>query len=137
MAWLTLLVSLGLLLGSSGSLWAAEPEAFRVRSAVADRPGELSAVVVIPPGQTPPATDFELLLDDRRIAAQKVQDHQLSVMFLVDVSGSMKGAPLADIKDALPRFLRAARSQDQYALTFFADRDWPGAPQRERVRKAR
>jgi Mg-chelatase subunit ChlD len=136
MAWLTVLVSLGLLLGSSGSLRAAEPEAFRVRSARVDRPGELSAVVVIPPGGTPPAQDFGLLLDDRRVAAQKVQDHQLSVMLLVDVSGSMKGAPLADIKDALARFLKAARPQDQYALTFFADRDWPGAPSRDKIDEA-
>jgi SAM-dependent methyltransferase len=136
MAWLTVLVSLGLLLGSSPSLRAAEPEAFRVRSAGVDRPGELSAVVVIPPGGTPPAADFALLLDDRRIAAQKVQDHQLSVMLLVDVSGSMKGAPLADIKDALARVLKKARPQDQYALTFFADRDWPGAPSRDKIEQA-
>lgn len=136
MAWLTVLVSLTFLLGSSDSLRAAEPESFRVRSAVAEPPGQLSAVVVIPPGATPPATDFELLLDDRRVTAQKVQDHQLSVMFLVDVSGSMKGAPLADIKDALSRFLKAARAQDQYALTFFADRDWPGAPSRDKIEEA-
>jgi Mg-chelatase subunit ChlD len=136
MAWFTLLVSLGLLLGSWGSSRAAEPEAFRVRSAAVDRPGELSAVVTIPPGATPPSTDFALLIDDRRIAAQKVQDHQLSVMFLVDVSGSMKGAPLADIKDALARFLKKARPQDQYALTFFADRDWPGAPSRDKIDQA-
>ena len=59
MAWLTVLVSLTFLLGSSDSLRAAEPESFRVRSAVAEPPGQLSAVVVIPPGATPPATDFE------------------------------------------------------------------------------
>ena len=44
-------------------------------------------------------------------------------MFLVDVSGSMKGPPLNDAKNALVSFLAKTRPQDQFALTSFADED--------------
>ena len=134
MARLTLLLSLGLLLVSSGPLRAASADSFSVRSAVVGRDGELSTVVVLPSGPTPPATDFELLIDTQRVtAARAVQDHQLSVMFLVDVSGSMKGAPLTDVKNALTTFLTTTRPTDQFALTFFADNDWVQSPSRDTI----
>ena len=137
MAWFTLLLALGLLLASSSSAPAAQPEPFDVRSAVVDRNGELSAVVVVPPGPTPPSTDFELLIDTRPVtAARAVQEHQLNAMFLVDVSGSMKGKPLADVKAALSEFLKTTRPQDQFALTLFADTDRVISPSRDGINAA-
>ena len=84
----------------------------------------MSAVVELPPGSTPKSTDFQLLINDRVAAtARETQDQRLNLMFLVDVSGSMKGPPLNDAKNALVSFLAKARPQDQFALTSFADED--------------
>jgi Mg-chelatase subunit ChlD len=103
---------------------SAEREQFRIRSAFVGAAGEVSAVVELPPGSTPKSTDFKLLINDRVAAtARETQDQRLNLMFLVDVSGSMKGPPLNDAKNALPSFLSKARPQDQFALTSFADED--------------
>jgi Mg-chelatase subunit ChlD len=126
MTWLTFLVALGLLLFASTPLVTAQSEPFRIRSSSVDTAGELTAVVEVPPGSTVNASDFNLLIDNRQVAtAREAHDQELHVMFLVDVSGSMKGAPLNDVKATLPRFLAAARPQDRFALTFFADVDRP------------
>lgn len=124
MTWLTFLVAVGLALVPSVSMVAAQTEALRIRSSFVNSPGELTAVVEFPSGATPKSTDFHLLLDDRQVAsARETQDQRLNLMFLVDVSGSMRGAPLNDIKSALPKFLKTTRPQDQLALTLFADED--------------
>jgi hypothetical protein len=124
MTWLTFLVVVGLALMPSVSMVAAQTEALRIRSFFVNSPGELTAVVEFPPGATPKSTDFRLLFDDRQVAsARETPDQRLNLMFLVDVSGSMRGAPLNDIKSALPKFLKTTRPQDQFALTLFADED--------------
>ena len=124
MTWLIFLVAVGLALMPSVSMVAAQTEALRIRSSFVNSPGELTAVVEFPPGATPKSTDFRLLIDDRQVAsARETQDQRLNLMFLVDVSGSMRGAPLNDIKSALPKFLKTTRPQDQFALTLFADED--------------
>jgi Mg-chelatase subunit ChlD len=121
---LTFLVKISLLLVATVSMVAAQTEPFRIRSVFVNPSGELSAIVDFPPGTTPKSTDFHLLIDDRRVAtARETQDQRLALMFLVDVSGSMKGPPLNDVKSALPAFLSKTRPQDQFALTFFADED--------------
>ncbi len=125
MAWFRFLATVSLLLVSSGSVSAAQDESFRLKSVFVDPAGDLSAVVQFPPGATPKSTALELWIDDKRAAtAQEAQDQRLNMMFLVDVSGSMKGAPLNDTKNALASFLRM-HPQEQFALTSFADKDTP------------
>jgi Ca-activated chloride channel family protein len=94
-----------------------------------DRAGEVSVVVELPPGVTPEASNFRLLLDGKTVtAAREVKIFQdsnlgLALLFCVDVSGTMKGDPLADTKKALLSFLATARPQDRIALISFADED--------------
>ena len=122
MAWFTFLVAVALLFGPSVSRVAAQSESLRVRTFVSS-PGEVATVVEFPPGPTPKSTDFALLIDGQRVPARETRDQHLRVMFLVDVSGSMHGAPLNDIKAALREFVNTARPQDEFALTFFGDQD--------------
>ena len=112
MAWLTVLVSLGLLLGLFRFVaGGGSPRHSASGPPASSAPGVKGfAVVVIPSGgKRRPPRRFPLLLFSHRVIApgHKVQDHQLSVMFLVDVSGSMKRVPLADMENALARFLKA------------------------------
>jgi Mg-chelatase subunit ChlD len=124
MMWFRFLAAISLLFVPSASSMSAEHEQFRIRSAFVGTAGEVSAVVELSPGSTPKSTDFQLLINDRVAAtARETQDQRLNLMFLVDVSGSMKGPPLNDAKNALPSFLSKARPQDQFALTSFADED--------------
>lgn len=124
MTWFRFLAAISLLFVPSASSMSAGREQFRIRSAFVGAAGEVSAVVELPPASTPKSTDFQLLIDDRVAAtARETQDQRLNLMFLVDVSGSMKGPPLNDAKNALPSFLSKARPQDQFALTSFADED--------------
>ena len=124
MTWFRFLAAISLLFVPSASSMPAEREQFRIRSAFVGAAGEVSAVVELPPGSTAKSTDFQLLINDRVAAtARETQDQRLNLMFLVDVSGSMKGPPLNDAKNALPSFLSKARPQDQFALTSFADED--------------
>jgi len=124
MTWFRFLAAISLLFVPSASSMSAEREQFRVRSAFVGTAGEVSAVVELPHGSTPKSTDFQLLINDRVAAtARETQDQRLNLMFLVDVSGSMKGPPLNDAKNALSSFLSKARPQDQFALTSFADED--------------
>ena len=62
----------------------------------------------------------------------------LDVVLLVDTSGSMKGAPLADAKAAAARFVGAMGAEDRIALVSFpapshelGQRIWRPAPFRE------
>lgn len=124
MTWFRFLAAITLLFIPSASSMSAEREQFRIRSALVGAAGEVSAVVELPPGSTPKSTDFQLLINDRVAAiARETEDQRLNLMFLVDISGSMKGPPLNDAKNALPSFLSKARPQDQFALTSFADED--------------
>jgi Mg-chelatase subunit ChlD len=124
MTWFRFVAAISLLFVPFASSMSAEREQFRIRSAFVGAAGEVSAVVELPPGSTPKSTDFKLLINDRVAAtARETQDQRLNLMFLVDVSGSMKGPPLNDAKNALPSFLSKARPQDQFALTSFADED--------------
>jgi Mg-chelatase subunit ChlD len=108
------------------SAFAAE-EPFRIRSVSTAQPGEVSVVVELPSKLTPKADDFDLIIDDKRIVAREVRGLVLNIMFLVDVSGSMKGSkkdsPLEDAKKALLSFLGKKRQQLQFELTSFADQD--------------
>jgi Mg-chelatase subunit ChlD len=108
------------------SVFAAE-EPFRIRSVSTAQPGEVSVVVELPSKLTPKADDFDLIIDDKRIVAREVRGLVLNIMFLVDVSGSMKGSkkdsPLEDAKKALLSFLGKKRQQLQFELTSFADQD--------------
>ncbi|HMH54012.1 MAG TPA: VWA domain-containing protein [Candidatus Acidoferrum sp.] len=126
MTWLTFLVAVGFLFVPSVSMAAAQPETLRLRSSFVNSAGELTAVVQFPPGAVPKSSDFGLLIDDKPVAtAKETQDQRLNLLFLVDVSGSMNGAPMNDIKSALPAFLKNTRRQDQFALTFFGDKERP------------
>jgi len=124
MTWFRLLAIVGLLFVPPASLMSAQNEPFRIRSAFVGPAGEVSAVVELPEGSTPKSTDFQLLIDDKVAAtARETQDQRLSLMFLVDVSGSMRGSPLNDAKNALTSFLSKTRPEDRFALTTFADED--------------
>jgi Mg-chelatase subunit ChlD len=132
MNWFKLLALLSLLFLSSESLISAEHEQFRIRSFSTGANGEISAIVELPEDSSPNAEDFQLVIDDKPIAsARDTRGLVLNTMFLVDVSGSMKGSkkdsPLEDAKNALSSFLSKTkfRSQDQFALTSFADHDTP------------
>jgi von Willebrand factor type A domain/TIR domain len=124
MTWFRFVAAISLLFVPFASSMSAEREQFRIRSAFVGAAGEVSAVVELPPGSTPKSTDFKLLINDRVAAtARETQDQRLNLMFLVDVSGSMKGQRLNDAKNALVSLLAKARPQDQFSLTSFADED--------------
>jgi Mg-chelatase subunit ChlD len=95
-----------------------------------DQASEVSAIVELPGEPFPKPPDLRLLIDDEVVTnARETRGLDLNVMFLVDVSGSMKGAkrdsPLNDAKKALSSFLTTTREQDRFALTSFADSDKP------------
>jgi Mg-chelatase subunit ChlD len=106
----------------------AEP--FRLGPIYTDQPGEVSVVVEFeaPPGPLP-SSYFRLVEDGKPIAtAREIKSFKdsgqgLALIICVDVSGSMKGAPLADTQEALLSFLGKVRSQDHIALVSFADED--------------
>jgi Mg-chelatase subunit ChlD len=94
-----------------------------------DKTEELSAVVEVPPGAVPQASDFHLLMDRKSVAiANSVKTfgesgNGMALVVCVDVSGSMKGGPLRDTKEALLSFIgkAASRPEDRIALISFAD----------------
>jgi hypothetical protein len=86
----------------SAALAAQEP--FRVRSVFTAQPGDVSVVVELPPGLTPQAADFALVIDNDTVTAREVRGQDIAVMLLVDISGSIKRGPLNDIKKALLSF---------------------------------
>src|SRR5262245_31323752 len=84
----------------------APAQPLRIRSLSTTPPGQVSAVVELPQGLTPKATDFDLKIDNNPVATvREIRGPVLNIMFLVDVSGSMKGRPLDDTKKALLSFL--------------------------------
>ena len=113
----------------SAALAAQEP--FRVRSVFTAQPGDVSVVVELPPGLTPQAAEFALVIDNDTVTAREVRGQDIAVMLLVDISGSIKRGPLNDIKKALLSFSDKIRPQDQFALTTFADDDKVVSPFKE------
>ena len=103
--------------------------ALQVGPVYMDKPGELSAVVELPPGAIPQASEFNLLMDRKHVATANAvktfgeSGKGLALVLCVDVSGSMKGGPLRDIKEALLSFIGKAanRPEDRIALIAFAD----------------
>ncbi len=66
--------------------------------------------------------DLRLLADGREqhIDFLYAEEGPASVLFVLDISGSMK-KPVADVKEALRRVLRAASVDDEFALIEFSD----------------
>lgn len=58
----------------------------------------------------------------RRVEAFTNPELGLAVVLVLDISGSMRGQPLADLKIAAARLLDALGPQDQVAVIAFADR---------------
>lgn len=125
--WAKFLAVISLLLVFPDQLVFAEQ--ILVGPVYSDQPGEVSVVVELPPGVTPEASDFRLLADGKIVAtARQIMPFRLSgqglaLVLCVDVSGTMKGDPLADTKRALLSFLGRARPEDHIALVSFADED--------------
>ncbi len=92
-----------------------------------DDSNQLAIVVELTPGLTPEAADFHLLVGEEVISAgqELVPFRQLgqglALMICVDVSGTMKGSPLKDTKEALLSLIAQARPVDQIFLVTFAD----------------
>jgi hypothetical protein len=125
--WAKFLAVISLLLVFPDQLVLAEQ--ILVGPVYSDQPGEVSVVVELPPGVTPEASDFRLLVDGKIVAtARQIKPFRLSgqglaLVLCVDVSGTMKGDPLAETKQALLSFLGRARPEDHIALVSFADED--------------
>lgn len=126
-----LLAVVALLLVSHASPLFAKtfPDAFRAGPVYLEQPGRLAAVVELPPGSVPGPADFHLVIDGRKVAdASEVKAFEesgkgLALAVCVDVSGSMRGGPLREAKEALLSLLAVAakRPQDRFALVSFAD----------------
>lgn len=115
---------------------AGPPEAFRVGPVYTEKPGELAVVVELPPGAAPKESDFSLFIDRKPVAVGRgIKSFEesgkgLSLLLCVDVSGSMKGGPLDETREALLSFLGAAeeRPQDRFSLISFADEAYVESP---------
>ena len=130
MTWFRFLAAISLLFVPSTSSISAEGEQFRIRSVFVVPVGEVSAVVELPGEPSPTSSDFQLLIDDKPVAsARETRGLILNIMFLIDVSGSMKGSkndsPLEDAKKALLKVLGNKRPQDRFELTSFGDKYTP------------
>src|SRR6266545_6638719 len=122
MTWFMLVATI--LLVTPAPIMAAQNDSFSIRSAFVGPEGDVSAVVRLPPHSSPKSTDFHLLIDGKPAAtARDTQDQRLNLTFLVDVSGSMKGRPLNDAKNALTSFIANVRPEDKFSLISFADVD--------------
>ncbi len=106
--------------------WAfTAQQELHVRSAHPNPRGELLVVVELPSGSNPKASDFHLLIDKKIVPAKEIHGQDLATLLLVDISGSMKGAPLNDAKAALSSLVKKAenRPKDRFQLVSFADED--------------
>ncbi|MGH9958360.1 MAG: VWA domain-containing protein, partial [Pyrinomonadaceae bacterium] len=102
----------------------------RVGPVYKDAPGEASVVVELPYGVTQPAAgNFHLLLDGKREFAFEAGEvksfldsgQELAILLCIDVSGSMAGAPLRDIKQALLTFLHDRTTLRVAVMAFAGD----------------
>lgn len=68
------------------------------------------------------AADLRLFTDgkEQKIDFVSLEDGPASIVFVLDVSGSMK-KPVADAREAIGRILRAATPDDEFALIEFSD----------------
>ena len=114
------------------SLWA-EPFDFQAGPIYTNLPqiedsGKVAVVVELPPLVSLKASAFRLLVDKKEVATGdtlkpfKQWGKGLALMVCVDVSGTMKGDPLNDTRDALQSFIGKARPEDKLALITFADK---------------
>ena len=103
----------------------AAEQRFHVRAAYTNNRGEIVVVVELPPGMTPKASDFSLLIENSRVTAKEIHGQDLDFTLLVDVSGSMKGRPLNDVKAALFSLVDQAQAKpkDQFELVAFGDKE--------------
>lgn len=122
-------VGMAFLCASSAAQTPLEP-GLRVGPLYEDAPGNVSVVVELPYGVTQPAAgNFHLLLDGKRdLAFQAGQvksfldsGQDLAVLVCIDVSGSMAGAPLKDIKQALLAFLHDRKTVRVAVMVFASD----------------
>ncbi|MGH8489120.1 MAG: FHA domain-containing protein [Gammaproteobacteria bacterium] len=122
-------IGLAFLCSSSVAQTPIEP-GVRVGPLYEDAPGNVSVVVELPYGVTQPAPgNFHLLLDGKRdLAFQAGQvksfldsGQDLAVLVCIDVSGSMAGAPLKDIKQALLAFLHDRKTLRVAVMVFASD----------------
>lgn len=129
--WLKFLAGVSLLLVSSAPCVVAAQ--FRVGPVYTDQPGEVSVVVELPPGVTPEASDFRLMVDGEIVATAAeiktfdISDGEVALVLCVDVSRTMskgkKDDPLEDTRSSLATFLKdKARAGDHIALISFADK---------------
>ena len=112
--------------GHAAVAWAAEKDALHVRSVFTTPQGEVLAVVELPQEITPKAAELHLVFDNKSVAtAKEIHGQELDLTVLVDVSGSMKGRPLNDVKAALSALVKQAqaRPKDQFELVSFGDED--------------
>ncbi len=119
------LMAIVLLWLGNASLALPAEQAFHVRSAYTNDRGEVVVVVELPQGMAPKATDFYLLIDNSRVTAKEIHGQDLDLTLLVDVSGSMNGRPLSDVKAALSSLVdqAQARPKDQFELVSFGDKE--------------
>lgn len=131
-AWLALALGLGALPGAAG----AQTGTLTLQANAADLgafPAVTLAVTVRDANGVPvpdlTAANFELLEADidaprpiARVETRTNPDAQISVILVLDVSGSMRGAPLADAKAAARQFIAQLGAGDRVALLAFAER---------------
>ena len=122
-------IFMALILVSFLVTFQAFAEVLQVGPVYMEKPGELSAVVELPPGTAPQASEFRLMMNRKAVATANAVNtfgesgNALALVLCVDVSGSMNGGPLRDIKHALLSFIGEAanRPEDRIALISFAD----------------
>jgi len=125
MKWLKFLLTVISLSICPAPLAFTAQEELHVRSAHTNPRGETLVVVELPPGLSPKASDFHLLIDNQSVTAKEIHGQDLATILLVDISGSMKGSPLNDAKAALSSLVNKAkdRPKDRFQLVSFADED--------------
>jgi Mg-chelatase subunit ChlD len=111
------------------ALATASASTLRLGPVFTEPPPQIDVVLEAPAVQELPAAESLTLVDEQGRPAGVAQTvlpfresgHRMAVVVAVDVSGSMAGAPLDEIKEAL-RALAASRGpQEEIALVSFAD----------------
>ena len=106
---------------------AAQAQPLRLVTFETTRLPRVVAVLDNAPGQPIKSRDFQLVEDGARTAAGvrtlklRDTDTALAVVVAVDVSGSMRGAPLTAIKQGIASLVSRKRDRDRVAVLSFAD----------------
>jgi len=98
---------------------ASAEENILIRQVDTDLPDGLSVVVQAAAENIPDVSNIHLYLDGQEVTdASEIEQSKLALVICVDVSGSMAGAPLEEMKTALKTFLGSnlLRPDDQVAL---------------------